>query len=105
MKIKNFLLCVILLVTGIVGINQSYANDFSSHSDAEKMYVLPEEVEITSEGIFVLFEGEKMPVQAIIEDDQGIYYLFPPKFTWTCGNCKEKNAPWRVLCWNCGKHY
>jgi len=103
--VKTFLVLLALAIAGIGGIGQSYANSFVVCNDADKAYVLPEEIVVSHDGIFVLVGEEMIQVQAILQNDIGIYYLRPSIY-WTCKKCGySKNPAWINFCQNCKKRY
>ncbi len=52
---------------------------------------------MSSEGIFVVTEEGLLPVQGIMQDAQGIYYVSLPLGYWKCRN-GHPNPPWRLTC-------
>jgi hypothetical protein len=102
---KVFLMLLVLAIAGISGISQSYANSLIFCSDADKAYIAPDQVTVSPDGIFVLVEGEMIQVQAILQDNKGIYYL-KPSIYWTCRKCGySKNPAWTNYCQSCKRHY
>lgn len=105
MQMKVFFVFLVLTIAGIGGTNQSYANVFVFSSDADKLYVSPDQVMISHEGIFVLVEEEFIQVQAILQDDNGIYYLRPSIY-WSCKKCGySQNPAWTNYCQNCKRRF
>lgn len=72
--------------------------------DAEKEYIMPEQIVISSEGIFVINGKESFQISAIMRDHAGLYYLRRSIY-WTCKNCRTANPAWRNTCKNCKKPY
>ena len=105
MQVKVLLITVALFLAGIGGTYQSYCSSLFISSDVDKVYVSPEHVIVSLEGIFVLIGEERMQIQAIMQDDNGIYYL-RPKFCWTCKKCGySENPPWTNYCEKCRSRY
>ncbi len=106
MKLKVFLMLLVLTIAGIGGSSQSYANSLVFCSDGDKVYVSPDQVIVSHDGIFVLDEGEMILVQAILQDSQGIFYLKKPAVYWTCKKCGySRNPAWTNYCQKCEKRY
>ena|ERR1700722_3246733 len=104
---RIFFWCLFLILTGAGGLNQTYATiQTVSFDEGSKIYVSPEQIQITKDGIFVVLEFEYIQIQAIMQDDQGIHYLKIPPLYWTCRKCGYSgNPPWINYCQQCGRHY
>ena len=73
---------------------------------SEKTKIMPENVHVNSEGIFVCLGGEWIPVQ-IIQEENGLtiepfYEEISWGFAWRC-NCQTWNFGSDTKCRECGK--
>jgi len=66
----------------------------------EKIYISSDQIKITPEGMYVLFNGEPFQVAEILQDENGIYVRHLG-FYWRCKN-GHPNPPWNLVCWVCG---
>jgi hypothetical protein len=64
-----------------------------------KEYVSAEQIVVNQEGIFVILNGEAVPVSGIAHDAEGIYCV---KSTWKCPKCGFVNQWYYTKCQNCG---
>ena len=72
----------------------------------KKIYVHPEELSLTKEGIFAKVYGLWLQMDAIEVDENGIYVISrtPSLSSWQCpaSDCKAWNMNFLSKCWNCG---
>jgi hypothetical protein len=57
-----------------------------------------EQIYMEQDRIYVLSNGEIVPVAAILQEEEGVYAV---KSTWTCPRCGTVNEWWRTKCQNC----
>jgi hypothetical protein len=88
-----FLSCVICLC-----FNDLFADSYIDNC-SQIQYVTVEQIMLTPEGIFVMVDGEHVPVRSISYSGEG-YYCFPTK--WTCPRCQTVNGFYRLKCKRCG---
>ena len=97
---------VLFLLTGIANANDKEISSASlKFVPCEKIYVQPDQVAITNEGIFLQLNEEWVPTEAIQYDASGIFVTSISSewsFRWTCPKCGYENGPFSRKCGNCG---
>jgi predicted RNA-binding Zn-ribbon protein involved in translation (DUF1610 family) len=98
--------CVLFLFFGIA---HTHERDCSISTPVftkcEKIYVQPEQVALTPEGIYFQFEDSWIMTDAIHCDSSGIFISSTSSewsFSWTCPKCGTENGPLRRSCKKCG---
>jgi hypothetical protein len=86
---------LLLFSTAIASTDLRDGND-NDFQPCEKTYVLPEQLTMSSEGIFVKFDGEQHQTQALFFDEGGIFIL---ALSPNRDGCREGYVP----CRNCSK--
>lgn len=69
------------------------------------MYVQPDQIAITHEGIFLQLYDEWIPTEALHYDTSGLFITNMSdewSVHWTCSVCGYSNSLWRNTCKNCG---
>lgn len=56
----------------------------------EKMYIEPGTTYVSPTGLFVMIEGDLIPISALYSDSEGVYCnAFEVKAVWKCSGCKR----------------
>jgi len=71
----------------------------------EKVYVQPDQISITGDGIFVYVGNVWLAAKALHADAAGVFARGPDvDWTWTCP-CGEENSVFRASCKKCGRRH
>ncbi len=97
----------ILFLFLLIGITCGYSAELPKFESSEKIYLQPEQISISENGIFVNIANAWFAIAAICHDAKGIYVdearVGIEYFTWECRYCHFVN-PWYVnACQKCGK--
>ena len=102
-KVFGKLLILLFALTTLVYADESYD---SCHSSAcEKIYLDPNQVAITEDGIFCLLNNQWMATEAVHYDAAGLFITNASEewsIRWTCPKCGHRNSVIRNACENCG---
>lgn len=95
-----------LVLSAIVHANdKDHSNLSSKFVPCEKIYVQPDQIAITNEGIFIKHNNEWIPTGSIQYDASGLFISNTSdewSIRWFCPKCGHSNAAWRNTCENCG---
>lgn len=89
MTYRSFLFVVLFLACFFSGNLSAVGGDSLTITDDTKVYISPEAIVITQEGLFVCFDELLFPVSIIGCDIQGIYCK---PLGWFCPNCHRPNG-------------
>jgi len=89
--------------------NAVHADNIDTHTPEstqfEKIYLQPDQVAITSDGIFFLQGDYWIMTDAIYNDNFGLFISRAKdewSLHWKCPKCGHENGAWRRSCANCG---
>ena|SRR3989304_5134846 len=69
----------------------------------EKIYVLPENIAVHNNTIFVNLNSEWFQTNALFSDNSGVYVQSNSVIgEWQCWRCGFMNMPWTLACHKCG---
>jgi len=94
---------IYLLILTLWGMSHGYCLPVQYHQD--KLYVQPNQITLSEEGIFVYLENAWHAAESVHADEQGIYIttLQDKTWNWKCPKCGHNNS-WLVnKCEKCGK--
>jgi hypothetical protein len=89
---------VVIVALICFGLNHGYA-EYCMNCDCQKHYISVEQIVVAEDGLFVIVNGESLPVTYVAHDSNGYYCA---KFHWTCPRCQTVNEWWRTKCKHCG---
>ena len=103
MKFHRLLICI-MFVAAVLHAKEEC--DQMITIPCEKTYVLPEQITINSEGIFISFEDGVVLTPAIHTDQNGIYFTEVrnrrcDEEYWECGRCHYCNVWHYIFCRKC----
>ena len=84
---------------------------FASSASASILQVGPEEIEVSSEGLFAFVGNDWVEVDSLFRTPSGQYEIELKaeeservETSWSCPHCGHINGFYRRTCSNCGKH-
>jgi hypothetical protein len=73
--------------------------------DNQKIYISPNELVFTQEGIFLLHAQELIPIDAIFSDREGIFIIDPLKYDKITDTCPNGHKIYHLECGGCAWWY
>lgn len=80
----------------------AYLSALSAHyEENDKKYVLPNQVFINENGLFVYHSNLWHRISGIHHDTAGLYYILSKEDYWICPICRAYNSEYAKECWRC----
>ena len=92
---------IFALLLSVFCVSQGFCHERQDRSSSEKVYVQPNQISFLSDGIFILLNNQRVPVDAISVDSNGVY-ASSVKFSRTCPKRGHENKWYANQCANCG---
>lgn len=99
MKISTVLYFFSLFIFAVSNA-QEKLEDLQTSPLLQKIYLNPDSVIVSQNGIDIECEGNVLSISCLFLDEEGVFTLVPKWYAWRCG-CGATNPGHANVCWQC----